>query len=248
MSTRAAVRAGEHRKQVCVLSAALAALAVTTAVWLVIPAVSRQRLMLIHGHDHGGGDSVMGFLNRRKHRDPTPRERLAVCLRTLSSELRAGAAPHDALARAAGRPAIWPRALAAARIGEAVEVGFAADAADNPELSGALRQLAACWHVGVTRGSGLAVSVERLGLSLRAQRELHSTLRNELAAPRATSRMLALLPVLGIAMGYLLGADPVSWFLGSSVGAVVLGIAVILTAAGTVWTQRIVQRIEREMV
>jgi tight adherence protein B len=60
--------------------------------------------------------------------------------------------------------------------------------------------------------------------------------------------MLAFLPVVGVGMGYLLGADPIAWFLGSSVGAMVFAVALALTIAGTVWTRRIVQQVERGLV
>lgn len=222
--------------------------AIGLAVWAVIPSTSQQRVMAVHGRLQSGRDLVALMSDRRRRLAPTSFERLAAALRTLSSELRAGSTPGEALSRAAGSPPIWPNAIAASRFGEPVDRGFMRDAENNPAIAPALRQLAACWHVGVTRGSGLAVSVERLVLSLRAQQDLTRTLRNELAAPRATSRMLAFLPVVGVAMGYLLGADPVAWFLGSSAGAVVLATAVALTVVGSVWTRRIVQRVERGLV
>ena len=222
--------------------------AIGLAVWVVIPSPSQQRVMAVHGRPQSGRDLVALMSDRRRRWAPTSSERLAAALRTLSSELRAGSTPGEALIRAAGSPPIWPNAIAASRFGESVDRGFMSDAEKNPAIAPALRQLAACWHVGVTRGSGLAVSVERLVLSLRAQQDLTRTLRNELAAPRATSRMLAFLPVVGVVMGYLLGADPVAWFLGSSVGVLVLAIAVALTVAGSVWTRRIVQRVERGLV
>lgn len=228
--------------------ALIAGAVIATAVWLVIPSISQQRVMSVHGRDPVSRDALATAWNRRRRKEPTRTEHFGAALRTLASELRAGTAPGEALARAAGHPAIWPNALAAARFGESVDAGFITDAERSPDLAVGLRQLAACWHVGVTRGSGLAVSVERLALSLRAQHELQSTLRNELAAPRATGRMLAFLPLVGVAMGYLLGADPIAWFLGSSVGVVVFAIALVLTIAGTVWTRRIVQRVERGLV
>lgn len=234
--------------QTGVLIASSAGIAIALAVWLVIPSVSQQRVMSVHGRDPASRDLLATAWSRRRRTGPSRTEKLGAALRTLSSELRAGATPGEALARAAGEPPLWPNALAASRFGEPVDAGFMADAEQDRELATSLRQLAACWHVGVTRGSGLAVSVERLALSLRAQHELQSTLRNELAAPRATGRMLAFLPVVGVAMGYLLGADPIMWFLGSSVGAMIFAVALALTIAGTVWTRRIVQRVERGLV
>lgn len=231
-----------------VLISLVGGLSLALAVWLVIPSVSHQRLMSVHGRDPLSKDVLLTWFDRRRRSEAAPTEKLSAALRSLTSELRAGVAPGEALARAAGTPPLWPNALTAARLGEAVDSGFLADAERNAELATSLRQLAACWHVGVTRGSGLAVSVERLALSLRTQQELHTTLRNELAAPRATSRMLAFLPVVGVGMGYLLGADPIAWFFSSSIGAMVFAIALVLTLAGSAWTRAIVRRVERGLV
>lgn len=222
------------------------ALAVALAVWVVVPSASSGRLAALEGGPRGDSDIVRTWLHRRK--PVSGPAMLATALRTLASELRAGSAPVEALERASGDPPLWPHALAAARFGDRVDRGLRLDAEKRPDLAGPLRQFAACWHVGVVRGSGLASSVERLAVSLRVQQELHSTLRSELAAPRATARMLGLLPVVGIAMGYLLGADPLAWFLGSPAGLIVLTSAVVLTLVGVTWTRRIVQRVERGLL
>ena len=214
-------------------------------VWLCIPSPSLVRLRAIHGRDITESGMVDSFIHRHRQRSPSSHERLSMALRTLSAELRAGCAPTEALRRAGGTPPLWPRALAAAHFGEPVDGGLIEDAKSDSEISLQLRQLAACWNVGVTRGSSLALSVERLALSIRAQQELRSTLRNELSAPRATSRMLALLPLIGILMSYLLGANPIGWFLGSPAGLVVFATAVALTVVGALWTRRIVNQVER---
>lgn len=218
-----------------------AAAVIGLAAWTLVPrAASRRLAMLGRRHD---ADVVRTWLRRRK---PVIGQALLVtALRTLSSELRAGSTPVEALARSAGNPPLWPHALAAARFGDRVDRGLRLDAEHRADIAGPLRQFAACWHVGVVRGSGLANSVDRLAVSLRVQQDLHSTLRSELAAPRATARMLGLLPVIGIVMGYLLGADPLAWFLGSPAGLSVLALAVLLTVVGGIWTRRIVRRVER---
>jgi tight adherence protein B len=151
------------------------------------------------------------------------------------------------LERAAGAPAIWPQALAAARFGESIAEGLRRDAVQNPAIAAQLRQLSASWAVGAAHGSGLVGSVERLALSVQSQFELRSVLSSELAAPRATMRMLSALPLVGVGMGYLLGADPIGWFVGSSIGALVVMSAVALTIVGVMWTQRIVRRVDRAM-
>lgn len=225
----------------------LGALFAAYAVWLITPSAVNQRFRYVFRTHADTGDAFAHIAQRWRTRgglDSDQKQQLTRALRTLSAELRAGATPVDALRRAAGAPALWPHALAAAQFGEPVDAAFVRDAESHALIAGPLRQLSACWRVGVTRGAGLAVSIERLALSVRAQHELEATLRSELAAPRATGRMLALLPVVGMGMGYLLGANPLAFFLGSSAGLLVLMGALALTAVGAMWTRRIVHRVE----
>ena len=91
----------------------------------------------------------------------------------------------------------------------------------------------------------LAISIERLAVSIETTMDVEATLANELAAPRATVRLLAFLPVVGIAMGYVLGADPLAWFVGTGIGKATFLAAVGLTIVGSWWSpHRIVSRIE----
>ncbi len=71
-----------------------------------------------------------------------------------------------------------------------------------------LRGLAACWRVAVDQGAGLAAGLDRLEGALRAERDQRADLRAQLAGARATAVMLAGLPVLGLLLGFALGADP----------------------------------------
>jgi hypothetical protein len=45
-------------------------------------------------------------------------------------------------------------------------------------------------------------------------------------------------------MGYMLGADPLAWFVGSIGGAATFLLAVVFTGVGALWSRRIVQRVE----
>lgn len=224
---------------------AAAVAAVAAAVWFLIPSPRIARLLALGGnttrgdrHGHGGWSPL------RKRPRPEPDLVMAQALRALAAELRAGSTPARALEAAGGDPSLWPRAVVSAHFGEDVAVGLARDARESPQHRRLLLHLAACWKVGVAQGAGVASTVERLALSARSQHELQSTLRGELASSRATVRLLALLPVVGIAMGYLLGADPIGWFLGSPIGFALLSVAIALTGVGVWWTRRIVRRIE----
>ena len=66
-----------------------------------------------------------------------------------------------------------------------------------------------------------------------------------MAGPRATARLLALLPVLGIGFGMLLGGDPLAWLMTSTIGRLCLAGGILLTLAGLWWTGRIAASVER---
>ena len=161
------------------------------------------------------------------------------------AELRAGGEPLAALvlsASSVGRPVV-PAACAAVRAGGDVVAALRADAGGS-EL---LRGVAACWEVAHDSGAGLAEALLTLADSAReterARRELHAGL----AEPRATAVVLAALPVLGLLLGALLGADPVSWLLGSPSGLAVLGLGVGFEVLGASWAWRIAVSLEGEL-
>ena len=231
------------------LTEVLAAVLVAAAIWVMVPSAGAVRMQALGVRDAANPIDIRTWLATRAKRSGklSPERRLVHALRALAAELSSGGTPVKALERAAGTPPLWPRALAAAHFGESVPRGLIHDAQDTPHLDAQLRQLAACWSVGTSHGAGLVTSIERLALSVQSQFELRAVLNSELAAPRATMKMLSLLPLVGITMGYLLGADPIRWFLGSTLGAVIVIIAVLLTFIGVMWTRRIVQRVDQSL-
>jgi tight adherence protein B len=89
--------------------------------------------------------------------------------------------------------------------------------------------LAAAWHLAEVTGCGLAAPVSRVLSAHRAEDRLRRELAAALAGPNATARLLAALPVAGVAMGEALGAHPLGFLLGT--GPVV--------AVGARWTSTI---------
>ncbi|MER5628536.1 type II secretion system F family protein [Streptosporangium sp. NPDC002544] len=166
----------------------------------------------------------------------------------LAAELAAGRAAGDALARAvraAGFPD--PEALrplvAAARDGGDVPAALLAVA---PERGGeAFRALAACWKVSVTAGAGLAVLVDRVAASLREAQSHRQDVAAQLAGPRATARLLAGLPILGLLMAAGLGMRPLHFLFGGPAGAGCLVAGLALDAGGLWWTRCLVARAQR---
>jgi len=138
---------------------------------------------------------------------------------------------------------VWPHAIAAAQLGGDCTAALREDSRQHPDIQG----LAACWEIATRTGSGMAITVHRLAESARAAQETRVHLAAQLAGPKATARMLAALPLIGIMLGHMLGADPVSWLLGSVFGLAALILAVILTGVGWWWIVRIAASVEQQL-
>ena len=69
----------------------------------------------------------------------------------------------------------------------------------------------------------------------RRLRMMEDLRRNAFAMPLATVRLLSALPFLTVAMGMLLGADPVGFLLGSAGGMACLGLGGVCYLIGLVW-------------
>ncbi|KES06398.1 membrane protein [Streptomyces toyocaensis] len=170
---------------------------------------------------------------------------IALC-GALAGEVRAGRQPGEALLPAArdsdGLGEMQAAVLAAARFGGDVPDALAA-AARQPGAEG-LRGLAACWRVAVDQGAGLAAGLDRLEAALRAERDQRADLRAQLAGARATAVMLAGLPVVGLALGAALGADPLHILLHTSSGLACLVAGGVLEGLGLWWALRIMRGAE----
>ncbi|MFC9429120.1 type II secretion system F family protein [Streptomyces sp. NPDC056987] len=179
---------------------------------------------------------------RRKERERRAAGIVALC-GAAAGELRAGLQPVQALLVAAastgGLGGAEPAVLAAARFGGDVP-DVLRRAAREPGAEG-LVGLAACWRVAVDGGAGLASGLDRLEAALRAQSEQREGLRAQLAGAWSTVVVLALLPVVGLAMGWALGADPLRVLLHTPAGLGCLAVGGLLEAAGLWWAARIVR-------
>lgn len=162
----------------------------------------------------------------------------------VSGELRAGMPPDRALLTAgpAGLGEHGAQLLAAARFGGDIP-GALRKGADLPGADG-LRGAAACWHVAADSGAGLAEGLDRVAAALRAERDRRDELRAQLAGPRATAVLLALLPVFGLLLGSAMGAEPLRVLLHSAAGLACLAVGVLLEAAGLAWVAWIVRTAE----
>ncbi|MDF5754867.1 type II secretion system F family protein [Spongiactinospora sp. TRM90649] len=166
----------------------------------------------------------------------------------LGAELAAGRTPSEALSRVAA----WVR-FPEASAGQALEAA-ARDGGDVPGVLAAiapedggegLRGLAACWRVSTGVGASLSTLVDRVETGLRAAQTHRQDTSAQLAGPRATARLLAALPLLGLLMATGLGMNPLAFLFGDPIGLATLAAGLSLNACGLWWTGRLVARAER---
>jgi tight adherence protein B len=179
------------------------------------------------------------FGSRARARRAEHRTAAIAALGALAAELRAGQPASTALERAG--TGHWPQAVAASRLGGDVGEALRIDAQAVPTLMG----LAACWTVAAQAGSGLADAITRLADAARVEEDVRVQLEAQLAGPRATARMLGLLPVIGLLIGSSLGGDPLAWLTRTPAGLVCLAAGIAFTALGIAWTGSIARRVER---
>ena len=178
---------------------------------------------------------------RRRLRDEADIAGLADGLAAFSAELRAGRPPGDAArlaAAASGRPRCG-RALIRA-------VGPAGSGPAPPLRGGpfaeAVGRISVAAGLSGRTGCSLATVLGAVEDDLRARHGHARELRSLTAGPRASVALLAGLPVLGLAMGSGVGADPWHVLTATGAGQLLLVLGVGLELAGIAWSARLTAR------
>ncbi|MDO5724414.1 MAG: hypothetical protein Q4P33_08495 [Flaviflexus sp.] len=96
------------------------------------------------------------------------------------------------------------------------------------------------WHTGAPMAHVLDECAEGLTEAGQAQ----AARQIALAGPKSTARLLAWLPLLGVGLGLLVGADPLGFFLGHPLGRLVLLFGLAFEAAGLLWVRHLVHLAE----
>lgn len=165
----------------------------------------------------------------------------------LAAELRAGRNPPEALRRSievlgpAHVDELAP--VLAATYGGADVPAALARSGVRPGAAG-LRRLAVCFRIGVDAGGAFAPAVERLGVALRDEEAARQEVSAQLAGARATGRLLAALPLLGVALSFGIGINPFAFWFAGPVGLGCLVLGILLDVVGLLWIRRLARRAE----
>lgn len=158
----------------------------------------------------------------------------------LAAHVRVGQVPAVALAVTAQDCPVLREALQVHEVGGDVTMVWRRQAGRPGH--GGLAELARAWQVSVRTGAPLSATLDQVATSLSSEESLRAVVAGELASPRASSKVMAALPVCGIALGYLLGGDPVGWLLSGPIGWACLIAGLLLASAGVVWIELLARR------
>jgi tight adherence protein B len=172
---------------------------------------------------------------------------LQAALSVLVGELRVGAHPIAAFETAASEvdgpvAAKLNEVAARARLGADVGAGLR-DVAAQSMLPAQGERLAVCWQLAQTHGLAIATLMRTAHRDIVERDRYASRVSAGMAGARATAVILAGLPLLGIGLGELIGADPVRFLLSGGSGGWLLVIGVVLACCGLAWSDRITNRV-----
>ncbi|OLT14005.1 hypothetical protein BJF78_20565 [Pseudonocardia sp. CNS-139] len=204
----------------------------------------------------GPGGALAGALvalavgrRRARHREAaeatTAAHQLAGAISRITEELRSGSSPAAALGGVSSdgphaRAVLGP-AAAAARLGDDVAVALRRGAVAHPGTSAEVERIAAAWSLAERHGIPLADLLGQAHEDIRWRVRFAAGVRAQLAGPRATATVLTALPLVGIGLGQLTGADPIGVLRGGVLGQLLLVAGVALVAGGHAWSDRILR-------
>lgn len=193
--------------------------------------------------------ATLGMRRRRRTRRrhaAAEASALQTALDVLVGELRVGAHPvraFDVAAAETDQPSVGAglRTVAAhARLGADVPAGLGS-VARSSSLPAQWERLAVYWQLACEHGLAISTLMHAAQRDIAERQRFSAQIDAGMAGARASAAILAALPVLGVLLGQLIGAEPFSFLLGG--GGALLLTGVLLVCAGLVWSDRITGRL-----
>lgn len=222
----------------------LAPLAVTTGFGVLMAGLPTARLIVVVTAGGVGLFAVRQVRAERGRRQAQgQRGSVAEAVGLMAAELRAGILPRRVLwGLASDFPFLGP-ASRAAELGGDVSSALRREST-RPGCE-QLSEVASAWMVAERAGAPLARVLDRLESSARDDREIEREVQSGVAPARATGRLMAVLPVVGLTLGSGMGGDPVTLLTSTVPGALCLASGSACACAGVAWVNRIASAAER---
>ncbi len=169
-------------------------------------------------------------------------DEIAHAMQVVAGLLRVGSVPSAALATAARDCACLERVAATQAIGGDVPRALQ-EAGALPGHEG-LQSMGRAWELAERTGAPMASLTAQVSEQVRRDHDTHRVVQAELAGARASARLLAGLPLVGLLMGRIAGGDPVGFLVGSLPGQGCLLAGTTLACVGLVWTEHTARQVQ----
>lgn len=170
-----------------------------------------------------------------RSRAGSARRQVAQACSILATQVRIGQPPLVAIRSAAQDCPVLRPAVAIVDLGGDPAVAWRQQA--RAPGSGGLEELARAWQLANRTGADMADALDRVADALFEDDAVALVVASEAAGPRASGKIMAVLPVAGIGLGYVIGGNPVQFLTGTPYGWGCLVLGTSLACAGVLWME-----------
>ena len=110
-------------------------------------------------------------------------------------------------------------------------------------MSAHWERLAVCWQLAQDHGLAIATLMQTAQRDIVERDRFSAKVDAGMTGARTTAAVLAGLPLLGVGLGELIGAEPVSFLLSGGIGGWLLVVGVMLACGGLLWSDHITARV-----
>ncbi|AHM09436.1 putative transmembrane protein [Mycobacterium tuberculosis variant bovis BCG str. ATCC 35743] len=170
---------------------------------------------------------------------------VAVALRAVAARARLGAdvtAGLLAAARSSALPAYWERLAVCWQLGSDHGLAIASLMRAAQRDVAERQRFSARGSAGSDHGLAIASLMRAAQRDVAERQRFSARVSAGMAGARASAAILAILPLLGVLLGQLIGARPLSFLLTGRVGGWLLVVGLTLACAGLLWSDRITDR------
>lgn len=134
---------------------------------------------------------------------------------------------------------------AGAGTAEGIRRSLGVEPDQDSELSSLLARLVGVTALSEQTGAPLSELLEQLAASVDDSAELAAAVQTATAGPKLTQLILTLLPVGGLALGQVMGAEPVTMLFGGVFGLACLAAGLLFLGLGGLWSHRMIHAVMR---